>query len=674
MSGTLPTSPSPDPDARPGASTGLLARLARGPLVCDGAMGSMLYARGVYLNRCYDEVNLTAPELVEAVHRDYVRAGADVLETNSFGANPVKLARHGLADRTEEINASAVALARRAAAGAGDAKEHAGVERGVIVLGAMGPLGIRMEPWGPTSVAEARDLFARQARALADAGVDGFCLETFGDLSEVRAAIEACRATAPERPIVAQMTVDREGVGLFGARPEDFGRRLDAWGADVIGVNCSVGPQVMLGVLERLREATSRPLSVQPNAGPPREVDGRTMFLCTPDYLEKSARRFLEVGARLLGGCCGTTPDHIRALAKAVRRGRAVAEAVPAATVEGRVAPRPARVAAASVSAGVLPPALPDRSRLGRALVAGERPLLVELLPPRGRDIAPVLERAARLRELGVTAVNLPDGARAAAKMSPLALAVKLQELLGVETVLHVCCRDRNLLGLQADLLAASALGIRNVLLITGDPPILGDHPDATAVFDVDAIGLTNVATRLNRGLDLAGNATGPSTAFTVGVGLNPTAMDLEREAERFRWKVDAGAEYAVTQPVFDAGALFRFLDRLGDLPVPVLAGIWPLQSVRNAEFLATEVPGVYVPEAVLERLARAGDAQAQRRVGNEIAVEMALAVAPRVRGWQLSVPFGRVEAAERFLEPLRREHPTAGLADAPLPPAGSAA
>ncbi|MBL9089273.1 MAG: homocysteine S-methyltransferase family protein, partial [Planctomycetia bacterium] len=336
-----------------------MARLAAGPVVCDGAMGTQLYARGVYLNRCYDEVNLTAPDLVEGVHRDYVRAGAEVLETNSFGANPVKLHKHGLAERTEEINRRAVEIARKAA---GDA---------VLVVGAVGPLGIRMEPWGSTSVAEAQASFARQARALAEAGVDGFCLETFGDLTEIHAAILACREVAPALPIIAQMTVDREGVGLFGARPEDFGRRLDAWGADVIGVNCSVGPQVMLGVLERLRTVTSKPLVVQPNAGPPREVDGRTMFLCTPDYLEKSARRFLEAGARLLGGCCGTTPEHVRALVKAVKRGRAV-DAGGGARVAGVAVAMPA-----AAPAGVEPAPLASRSRLGRALVGTERPLLV---------------------------------------------------------------------------------------------------------------------------------------------------------------------------------------------------------------------------------------------------------------------------------------------------------
>ena len=634
-------------------SRDLLARLAAGPVVCDGAMGTMLYTKGVYLHHCYDEVNLVSPALVEAVHREYVAAGSEVVETNSFGANPVKLARHGLAERTEEVNRAAASIARRA------------VGEDVVVLGAVGPLGIRMEPWGPTSVDEATAHYVRQVRGLLDGGVDGFCLETFGDLTEIHAALRACRAVAPTWPVVAQMTVDREGRSLYGTRPEDFGPRLDAWGADVVGVNCSVGPAALLGVVERLRAVTSKPVAVQPNAGPPREVDGRTMFLCTPEYLEKTARRFLEAGARLLGGCCGTTPEHVRALAKAVRRGRAVIGSAPPAAPAPAVAR--AVVAPGADVVGVTPAPLPGRSALGAALAGPGRPLLAELVPPRGGDLGPLLERARRLRALGVTAVNLPDGARAAAKMSPLAAAVRMQAEAGVEAVLHVCCRDRNLLGLQAELLGASALGVRNVLLITGDPPLLGDYPDATAVFDVDAVGLTNVATRLNRGLDLAGNPTGPSAGLVVGVGLNPTAVDLDREVDRFRWKVDAGAEYAVTQPVFDADAFHRFVDRLPATSVPVLAGIWPLQSVRNAEFLATEVPGVTVPDAVRARMAAAGDAEGQRRAGADLAVEMALAVADRARGFALSLPFGRVEAAERFVGAVRAALPDVGR------PAGAA-
>ncbi len=613
----------------------ILQRLAGAPLVCDGAMGTLLYAKGVYLNRCYDEVTLTQPELVTEIHRQYVQAGAEVLETNTFGANPVKLAKHGLEGQTEELNLRAARLAREAAGSA------------VYVLGAVGPLGIRLEPWGPTSVAEARAHFVRQIRALLEGGVDGIILETFGDLQEAHAAMQAAREVRRDVPLFVQMTVDTDGQTLYGTPPEVFGPQLDGWGADAIGVNCSVGAHAMLGVLERLRKVTAKPLTVQPNAGSPRQVDGRTLYLCTPDYLEKFARRFLEAGARLLGGCCGTTPDHIRALAKAVKRGRAALRGGVSVSAE-------ARAAAPLVSPGREPVPLAERSPLGRALAEGGRPLLAELTPPKGCDASKVLERARRLKEMGVTAINIPDGARASARMSPLALGALMKAEVGISPVLHYCCRDRNLLGMQADLLGAAALGIRDLILITGDPPILGDYPDATAVFDIDAVGLTNLASRLNRGLDLGGNDIGPSPGFVVGVGLNPTASDLERELARYRWKVEAGAEYAVTQPIFDVEALDRFLDRLPGRRIPILAGIWPLQSLKNAEFLNTEVPGVKVAERVLERMAAAGDAEAQRRAGLDIALEMVAAVRDRVQGIQVSVPFGRVEGVRELLEAVR--------------------
>jgi homocysteine S-methyltransferase len=596
-------------------------------------MGTMLYARGVYLNRCYDEVTLTHPELVGEIHRQYVQAGAEALETNTFGANPVKLARHGLEDQLEELNRRSVELARAAAGSA------------VHVLGAVGPLGIRIEPWGPTSVTEARGHFARQMRALVGAGVDGLILETFGDLNEARAALEAAREVDPGLPVLVQMTVDRDGQGLYGTQPEVFGAQLDLWGADAIGVNCSVGAHAMLGVLERLSKVTRKPLTVQPNAGTPRSVDGRMLYLCTPDYLEKFARRFLEAGARLLGGCCGTTPDHIRALAKAVKRSRAGLKAASRPTAE---------VVVAAPQTGRAPPPLAARSPLGRALAEGSRPLLAELTPPKGCDASKVLERARRLKELGVTAINLPDGARASARMSPLALGVLIRNEVGLPPVLHYCCRDRNLLGMQADLLGAAALGIRDLILITGDPPILGDYPEATAVFDIDAIGLTNLASRLNHGLDPGGNDIGPSPGFVIGVGLNPTAPDMERELARYRWKVEAGAEYAVTQPVFDVEALDRFLDALPGRRIPILAGIWPLQSLKNAEFLNTEVPGVKVADRVLERMAAAGDAEAQRRTGLDVALEMIAAVKDRTQGVQVSVPFGRVEGVRELVLAVR--------------------
>ncbi len=612
----------------------LIDRLAEAPLIGDGAMGTMLYAKGVYINKCYDEVNLLSPDLVREIHRLYIRAGSELIQTNTFGANPTRLERHALGDRTEEINRKAARAAR----------EEAGSS--VYVAGSVGPLGIRIEPWGPTSVAEAEAAFRRQAVGLVEGGVDAFLLETFGDLSEVHAAMRAMRAIAPDLPLIVQMTVDRSGASLYGTTPAQFGSRLHEWGADVIGVNCGVGPHVMLEVLHQLREVTDRPLSVQPNAGPPRQVDGRTMFLCSPDYLEKFSRRFLETGARLLGGCCGTTPDHIRALAKAVKRTRATLKTEAPSPARAHLLPR-------EEPAGLGPPPLAERSPLGAALANGTRPFLAELVPPKGCDPDRVLEKAAVLKDLGVTGINIPDGARASARMGHIALAALIQREVGVPPVLHYCCRDRNLMGMQGDLLGAAALGIRDLILITGDPPILGDYPDATAVFDVDSIGLTNIASRLNRGLDMGGNPVGASTGFVIGVGLNPTATDLDREVSRYRWKVDAGAEYAVTQPVFDLDALDRFLDLLGSDRIPVLAGIWPLANLRNAEFLNTEVPGCNVADAVLDRMAKAGDAEAQRREGMRIAVEMIHAVKDRVEGIQVSIPFGRVAVVQELLAAL---------------------
>lgn len=610
----------------------LLRRLEEAPLIADGAMGTMLYAKGVYINRCYDEVNLTQPDLVAEVHRAYVKAGAEVIETNTFGANAVKLRQHGLESETEAINRRAAEIAVEAMAGAG------------FVVGAVGPLGIRIEPWGPTGVDEAEALFSRQVQGLIDGGVHDFLLETFSDINEAHAALNAVRALAPDATVIVQMTVDREHVSGYGTTPEAFGSRLDAWGADVIGINCSVGPSAMLTALEHLRAATSKPLSVQPNAGPPHILDDRTLYLCTPDYLGKYARRFVEAGARLLGGCCGTTPDHIRALAKSVKRGRA--------TIQNQ--PHAVPVAEVGEPEGVEPTPLAERSPLGKALAEGTRPVLAELTPPRGCDPSKVLERAAALKEMGITGINIPDGARATARMSHTALGVLIHQQVGVPPVLHFCCRDRNILGMQADLLGASALGVRDLIIITGDPPVLGDYPDATAVFDVDAIGLTNIVSRLNRGLDLAGNPTGKATDFVIGVGLDPTSTEMERELSRYHWKVDAGAEYAVTQPVFDVAALDRFLDQLGEERIPILAGIWPLASLRNAEFLNTEVPGVTVSDSILERMAAAGDREAQRRVGIEIAIEMIEAVRDRVEGIQVSIPFGRVEVVKELLDAMR--------------------
>ncbi|MFW5947638.1 MAG: bifunctional homocysteine S-methyltransferase/methylenetetrahydrofolate reductase, partial [Gemmatimonadota bacterium] len=601
------------------------------PHLFDGAMGTELYARGVYINRCYDELSLTDPDLLRGIHEDYVRAGAELLETNTFGANPAKLADHGLEGRVLEINARAAEIAREAA---GD---------GVLVGGAIGPLGLRIEPYGSTSTEEARALFRQQVDGLLDGGIDFFILETFADLSEIQQALAAVR-DACDLPVVAQMTVREDGTTLYGTAVELIGRRLDEWGADVIGLNCSVGPHGILSGIERLAAVTDRPLSAQPNAGLPREIDGRKIYMASPEYMAKYAKRMIQAGARLVGGCCGTTPSHIETMADVVR-----------ATSPGRTRTRieVQRVTAEHESA-VEPMPLAERSGLGRKLAAGAVVTSVEILPPRGIDATKLLRGVRRLHQAGVDAVNVPDGPRAQMRMGVLATSMLVEQAVGIEAVVHYTCRDRNLLGMLSDLLGAHAMGLRNMLLITGDPPKMGPYPDATAVFDIDSIGLTNLVNRLNHGVDPGGNVIGDPTSFTIGVGANPGAIDLDHELNRFYWKVEAGAEYAITQPVFEAGQLLAFIEELDrrEIRIPIIPGIWPLVSSRNAEFLANEVPGIMVPDRILERMAAAQEKGKDHAVQEGIAIarEMYDAVRSDVQGIQVSAPFGRVELALEVL------------------------
>ena len=589
-------------------------------LVFDGAMGTELYARGIFINKCFDELNLSNPALVQDVHRDYKKAGADVLETNTFGANVFKLRGHGFADKVFEINR----------AGAEIAREVAGDD--IYVAGSIGPLGIKIEPWGPTSVDEAREAFLEQVRGLAAGGVDLVSIETISDLSEIHQAILAVREQG-DLPIVAQMTVDEDGTSLYGTEPEVFAARLDEWGADVIGVNCSVGPHAMLEALERVAKATEKPLIAQPNAGTPRNVDGRNLYLCSPEYMGSYARRFIVTGAKLVGGCCGTTPDHIRHIVKSVKMLR------PAQRRVEIFVPR-------EKGSDVEPVPLRDRSKIARKIADGEFVTAVELNPPKGITPTKVLEKGRILKEKGVDGVNIPDGARASARMGAMFLAIMMEQQAGIESILHYCCRDRNLIGMQGDLLGMYAVGLRNILIITGDPPKLGDYPDATAVFDVDAIGLTNMVTRLNHGLDLGGTAIGKPTGYFVGVGANPGALDMDYELRRFKYKVEAGAEYAVTQPVFDVGQLKSFLEAIDGFRIPVIAGIWPLASLRNAEFMRNEVPGVVVPDEVMERMRRADAEGRGDQEGIVIAQETLEEIRPRIQGVQVSAPFGRIQAA----------------------------
>ena len=589
--------------------------------VLDGAMGTMLYAKGFFLNVCYDELNLKQPKLVQEVHEEYVRAGAEILETNTFGANPVKLGSYGLADDTEKINQAAAELARRASGGRAS------------VIGAIGPLGVRIEPFGPTSREEAFAYFRRQAQGLIAGGVDGFILETFSDVNEIHEALRAVRNLS-DLPVIAQMTIGDDGLTHYGTAPETFAKQLTDWGADAVGVNCSVGPAGVLEAVEKLVKATDLPISAVPNAGLPKDVGDRKIYLASPEYMASYARRMIESGARIVGGCCGTTPEHIKKIRDYV------------ASVVPRHQPVVVSREAIAPPAGV--EAVAERSRWGAKLAAGKLVTSVEIVPPRGVDPAPMLAQCRALKAGGVDAVNVPDGPRAQSRMGVLPSAMLIQREVGIETVIHYCCRDRNLLGMLSDILGAHAAGLRNILIITGDPPKMGPYPEATAVFDIDSIGLTNLVYRLNHGLDPGNNPIGAPTKWVIGVGVNPGAVDLDRELSRFAWKVDAGAEFAVTQPVFDPRQLEQFLKRVEQFKIPIVAGIWPLISLRNAEFLANEVPGVSVPEPVLARMRQAQDKgkEAALAEGVKIAREMFEQVKGTVQGVQVSAPFGKVEVA----------------------------
>ena len=595
--------------------------------VFDGAMGTMLYTKGVYINRSYDELNLSSPEIVLGVHREYVKAGAEIIETNTYGASRLKLANHGLDEKLREINISAARLARQAA-------EKANHE--AFVAGAISPLGVRIEPYGPTSVEEAKELFKEQAAALLEGGVDCFVLETFHDLAEMHQAIRAVREVS-DHVIFAQVTINEQGETAYGTPAEIFTPRLDSWfnadGADVIGLNCSVGPQALLGVIEKMRPLTSRRLSAQPNAGMPRDVQGRQMYMCSPEYMAKYAKRLINAGVKFIGGCCGTTPEHIKLIVDAVRALSPGRRTVRAITVEER-------------TAQVEPVPFAERSRFAHKIANGGFVTSVEIVPPKGCDSTKMIEGVRQLKEAGVDAVNVPDGPRAQSRMGALAVSVIIEQQVEIEAVTHYACRDRNLLGMQSDLLGAAALGLRNLLLVTGDPPKMGPYPDATAVFDIDSIGLANMVNRLNHGLDPGGNPIGRPTSFVIGVGVNPGAFDLDHEIRRFEWKVEAGAEYAITQPVFDAEQLKRFLKRIAHCRIPIIPGIWPLTSYRNAEFLNNEVPGVSVPPPIVERMRRAEDGAAALREGVKIAQEMLAEVRPYVQGVQVSAPFGKIPHA----------------------------
>lgn len=595
-------------------------------LLFDGGMGTELYKRGIFINRCFDEMNLSNPKLVQQIHNEYIKAGADVIETNTFGANRFKLSSFQLKEKLYEINYQGAIIA----------KEVAGND--VLVAGSIGPLGVQIEPLGPTSREEARDYFTEQIIPLLDAKVDLLIFETFVYLEELNQAVKAGKQLT-DIPILALMTIDEDGSSLTGAKPEIMIDQLVATGADFIGVNCTVGPQVMLEWIERVRNLTDLPIILMPNAGKPKNVDGRNIYLASPEYFAEYTKHFILNGANAVGGCCGTTPEHIKAMRNAI-----------SALKPNKIL---VKLDKSKTSESIPKEQIPKekKSRLSRRLSDGHFVTFVELLSPHGSSANIELEKARELNYFGIDVINIPDGPRASARMSALALAVLIQRRIGIETVLHYVCRDRNVIGIQSDLLGAYALGIKNILAITGDPPKLGNYPDATAVFDVDSIGLVNILNRLNHGLDIAGNEIGNPTGFFIGVGANPGALNLDKELNRLYWKIDAGAEYIITQPVFDINLFENFISKINHYHLPIIAGLWPLSSIRNAEFMNNEIPGCNVPENILKRLRDVRDSKDKSlNEGINIAIEILNKIKDLINGIQISVPFGRTQTVIEIL------------------------
>ena len=605
----------------------ILERISQHPLIFDGAMGTIIYSKGVFINTCYEHLCVTNPKLISGIHETYVAAGADVIETNSYGANRIKLQAHGLADQLEAINRAAVRLARTA-----------GGEE-VLVAGSVGPCLKSEQLFEDRHVDELTETFREHLSILADEGVDFFLLETFTHIQEAQLA--AGIAKEFNLPVFVSMTVGKDGETSRGEKIEHLIQALETdSNVDGIGINCGIGPAAAFSMAERALPLTTKPFTVMANAGVPQLVEGRMIYMSTPEYFTEYAKRMIELGVRGVGGCCGTTPEHIETMTRNVKSLSGVKK----------------HIAITSHTLTELPEveivALAEKCSFGAKLASGEKVTSVEITPPRSIDLQPMLDKCKVCKDAGVDAINIPDGPRASARISPMVAALAVERDVGIETVLHYCCRDRNLIGMQSDLLGGYAGGLRNYLIITGDPPKLGDYPDSTAVFDVDAVGLTQVVNNLNHGIDVGGNAINPPTGLLIGVGANPCAVEPERELQHYMNKINAGAEYAITQPIFDPEALFRFLDAAEDKGgnIPVVAGVWPLVSLRNAEFLANEVPGVDVPDSILERMSHAKTKEDGRKLGVEIAREICDRISDRVAGYQVSAPFGIVDLSLQVL------------------------
>ncbi len=598
-----------------------LERIREGIVLFDGAMGTMLYDRGVFINQCFENINLTDPDKVLSIHREMAEAGAQVLTTNTFGANPIKLKSYNLEDKTTEINIKGVHLAQSVAGS------------GLYVAGSIGPTGVRPAPVGDTPVTVIAEAFKLQISALLEGGVDLLLFETFTNVNELLLAVRTARKVSADIPIQAQISLQPNESEDAEDRYIRLFKQLDNEEAiDVLGMNCSTGPASMLEILQIVQKYVNKPVSIMPNAGFPRDVEGRQLYLASPDYFAEYSLKFLDAGVCVIGGCCGTTPDHIRKMGKSVLsldRSRRKKLTITAETEKTQP---------------ILP--LEKRSRLGKALQQGTWITTVELVPPVGTSLKKIVNKAHDLVEHEITAINIPDGPRASSRISALTTAVEISRATGIETIPHICCRDKNLIGLQSELLSAQAAGLHNVLIITGDPPKTGNFPDVTGVFDVDSIGLISMASRLNRGIDLAGTILPEPATLVIGAGANPAAQLPEKEIERVFLKAEAGADYFITQPVFDVEQLLTFLEKIQPAGKPVIAGVWPLASYRNALFLNNEVPGVTIPDTIMKRMSACEDNEHAREEGILIARSIVEAVRDNIAGIQVSPPFGRLQSA----------------------------
>lgn len=598
-----------------------LERLKDGVILFDGAMGSMIYDSGVFINQCFENVNITSPNTILNIHRKMAEAGAQVLTTNSFGANPIKLGSYDLKEKTEEINVRSVELAR----------EIAGDD--LYVAGSIGPSSVRMAPIGNTPIEDVASVFRVQIEALIKGGVDLLLFETFRNMDELILASRTAKSVNPHIPVQAQISLRHEETEITKETYYNLFRQLDDEDSiDVIGMNCSTGPADMLDILNEIQGRMSKPISIMPNAGFPRDIDGRQMYLASPEYFAEYSLKFLDAGVSAIGGCCGTTQEHIKKMGEAFL-----------SLDKGR---RQQIVIKQEEDLSIEPVPLAERSLFGRALVNKEWITAVELVPPAGTDLTGIINKAKKLTDQNVHVINIPDGPRASSRISAFLTAVEIFRNTGIETIPHICCRDKNLIGLQSELLSTQAAGLRNILAITGDPPKAGNYPDVTGVFDVDAIGLISLAASLNRGIDLGGKNIPSQTSFVIGAGINPTAQFMEKEIERAFLKAEAGTDYFITQPVFDLDILSDFLDRIRSTGVPVIAGIWPLASYRNALFLHNEVPGVSIPEHIMKRMDKQESKEDARNEGILIARNAIEQMKDQIAGIQVSPPFGRIDTA----------------------------